>query len=493
MLSPGTRENRSGGRSPLADYIVRGSWQKRCLAAVLPFVCAIAITSLPSIAQLKSNSGSAQINGTVRSANQEAIAGALVTLQTGSSGTKQEARTDSKGAYCFKALEPGNYTLHVETSSREVAFASVSLLAAETKAIDLTLVAASSKAPEFYDQPSFTVAGVSESSGAGVHGSQATMHNADTLAKDTASLAISPGNSSTSAAGAVGDKSIEQLREAIASNDQAQLHSQLGRLEENLGQFLEALREFQRAAEMDPSEGNYFDWGTELLMHRAAAPAAEVFTKGSRLHPQSVRLLVGLAVADYAQGLYHEAVDHLCQASDLDPHDPVPYTFLGKMQNPDVKRSGNALRTLARYAQMYPDDVFANYYYAAALLNQTSSAGDSAAAVQIQALLQKSLAIDPKFAPAYLQLGILDTVQQHFRDAIANFEKAIAFDPSLHEAHYRLAQAYRRLGESDKAQRETEIYQREMAAEDEEAKRVQKNMQQFVYELKTAEPPSLPQ
>ena len=60
-------------------------------------------------------------------------------------------------------------------------------------------------------------------------------------------------------------------------------------------------------AETDPSESNYFDWGTELLVHRAVEPAIEVFSKGNRLFPDSARMLVGLGVAWYSHGSYEQA------------------------------------------------------------------------------------------------------------------------------------------------------------------------------------------
>jgi hypothetical protein len=67
---------------------------------------------------------------------------------------------------------------------------------------------------------------------------------------------------------------------------------------------LEAVREYQRAAELDATEPNLFNWGAELLMHRAAEPATEVFAKGHRLFPRSTRMLLGLAAAWYARGDY---------------------------------------------------------------------------------------------------------------------------------------------------------------------------------------------
>jgi tetratricopeptide (TPR) repeat protein len=417
-----------------------------------------------------------------------------VTLQSSASKINQETRTDAKGTYSFKWLAAGSYTLRVSSSKLE-ASAAAALSEGETKTLDLSLaVTSSDKVPQFYDEPTFTVAGVSESSGAGVHGSQSTMRNADALAKATASLMQSHTNyaADAGAGAASADQTIEQLRQLIAANDRAEFHNQLGHLEEDSGHSLDALKEFQRAVEMDSSEGNFFDWGTELLVHRAVEPAAEVFAKGSQLHPHSVRLLTGLAVAEYAQGSYSAAVDHLCQASNLDPHDPVPYTFLGRMENADVKRSPKALAKLARYAELYPNDALANFYYAVALWNQPDGATNPAKSAEVERLLRKSIAIDPNFALTDLQLGILNVARQQFPQAARAFEKAIALDPSLAEAHYRLALAYRRLGEDAKAQRELEIYQHETSKENEEAERERKTMQQFVYELKTPQTASQP-
>ena len=61
----------------------------------------------------------------------------------------------------------------------------------------------------------------------------------------------------------------------------ADLHHLLGDVDEKLGDSLEAVRHYQRAAELDPSEPHLLDWGAELLLHHAPAPAGEVFAKGS--------------------------------------------------------------------------------------------------------------------------------------------------------------------------------------------------------------------
>ena len=118
-----------------------------------------------------------------------------------------------------------------------------------------------------------------------------------------------------------------------ARQQQAEVHQLLGDVEEKQGNPLEAVRDYQRAAELNPSEPNLFDWGAELLLHRAFEPAIEVFRKGTRLYPSSVRMGVGLGVAWYARGSYEQAAQRLCEASDLNPEDPKPYLFMGKMQS----------------------------------------------------------------------------------------------------------------------------------------------------------------
>jgi tetratricopeptide (TPR) repeat protein len=443
-------------------------------------------------AQTHAASGSATINGIVRDAHQKPVSAALVTLQSGSQ-TAQTTHTDAKGKYEFAALPAGSYSLRAEGSALATANGSqITLADSETKQLDLVLAApvSSTKNAEFYEKPTFIVAGVSESSGAGVHGSTTTVRNADSLAKSTATLAQ---GSNLAQESPVADPAAtaQRLRKEIATNDQAELHNRLGHAEEELGHAFEALQSFQRAAEMDPSESNLFDWGVELLVHRTAEPAAEVFARGTRLYPNSTRMLTALGVAEYARGSYESAVECLCEASDLDPRDPNPYIFLGKMQNAEVKRSPNTLAKLARFAELYPNSAEANYYYAVALSNQQNGSGDAGNSARAERFLQKAIALDPKMALAYLQLGTLYESREQFPEAATVFEQAVALDQSLEEAHYRLAQLYRRTGDDARAQRELKAYKRAADSTSEAAEHDRKQVQQFVYRLKTpASPPA---
>jgi tetratricopeptide (TPR) repeat protein len=300
-----------------------------------------------------------------------------------------------------------------------------------------------SQAPlQYFDEPNFIVAGVADPTQRGGHGSDPVLRSAEALTKETASLRT--GSSAADAA-------------------------------EREGNALEAAREYQRAAELDPSEANLFDWGTELLKHRAADQAVEVFTNGHRLFPRSTRTLLGLAVALYSRGSYDQAAQRFFEAADLNPTDPAPYMFLGKISNGPITESPGFAERLERFARLQPENAWANYYYAATL-PRTSP--------QARALLEKAVRLDPKLGDAFLLLGIVYAEEGNLTKAISAYQSAIDTAPSMEEAHYRLAQAYRKTGDTAKAQQEIELYQQLSRQSAQTLERERAEIQQFVFGLK---------
>ncbi|MFY9561341.1 MAG: tetratricopeptide repeat protein [Terriglobales bacterium] len=371
--------------------------------------------------------------------------------------------------------------------------------------------------PQFYDEPQFTVAGVADATNLGAHGSDTVVRTKEALAKDTVSLSrqAPPDQSAASATPAkkslrdrtydlaIADASAGRYqdsrtkirallaRQDIALQEQAELHHLLGDVEENLNNPLPAVRAYQRAAELSASERHFFDWGAELLAHRAAEPAIEVFSKGNRQFPRSVRMLVGLGVAYYARGSYGQAVQCLCQASDLNPSDPTAYLFMGKIQNAETLPSDALLERLARFVRLQPDNALANYYYAAALWKH-SNTQDAKTSAQVESLLEKAVHLDPKLGLAHLQLGILYSDRGDFPKAISAYQQAIAASPQLEEPHYRLAQAYRRAGDKAKAQQELQLYQQLSKKAAELVERERHEIQQFVLAMRDTQPASPP-
>ena len=424
----------------------------------------------------------------------------------------------------------------------------------EEKTLDLTLglskspegVAASNQ-PQFFDEPQFTVAGVTDTTSLGGHGSDTVVRTRENLAKDTMSLGKPSVVASNSAdatekslreqaertpssfdtnhrlgellvANGKGTDAVPFLERAakaqpgdyknsydlalanfdagnyasardgakglIGANDKAELHHLLADAEEKLGDPLDAVREYQRAAEIDPKETYLFDWGSELLLHHAPEPAVQVFTKGNLVFPSSVRMLIGLGAALFARGSYDDAVRKISEASDLDPNDSSPYIFLGRMQSVDAVSSREISEKLHRFVTLHPESAQANYYYAIALGKVPKGQPGEHVSSEAESFLKKAVDLDPKFAAAHLQLGILHSDSGNYAAAIPNFQKALQIDSQLGEAHYRLAQAYRQTANAAGAKEELRLYAECEKQSAQKEVRERHEIRQFVYTLR---------
>ncbi len=523
------------------------------------------------------------VQGSVRDSRGNPVANVTVSilLEAGNeipAVPTQIAHTDSEGMYRFAALPAGAYSLRAQLNGYvDAVVGPVSIAAKETRKIDLVLGSAKAseeaseakraalgetalakpniQPPAFYDEPQFTVAGVTEASNSGGHASDTVLRTTEELARATASLSNTtsttpsktPGNGSNTESEQPPAATETSLRGAVARNpNDAALRHQLGNVEEKLGNPLEAVREYQRAAELELSESYLFDWGTELLTHRALDPATEVFARGNRLFPKSTRMLVALGVADYARGSYDEAAQYLGSASDLDPANPTPYLFLGRMQSAATAPLAGTVQRLGRFVELQPDNPLANYYYAVGLYavglwkesenrsgTQSLTSADAGlddhsdrpppnADVQfarVESLLQKAVKLDPKLGVAYLQLGILYSQRGDFSRAIPAYERAIAVmseeasphpasaqgassqashreavyseavhpetNEALAESHYRLAQAYLRTGDKAKAQEELQLHAQLSKKAKEDTDRQHREIQEFVISLRS--------
>jgi tetratricopeptide (TPR) repeat protein len=266
--------------------------------------------------------------------------------------------------------------------------------------------------------------------------------------------------------------------------EQADIHRVLGDIEESLNDPLGAVREYEQAAALQASEENYFAWGSELLLHRAAGPAADVFGKGARLHPRSARMLAGLGAALFTTGSTEEGAKKLCAASDLNPADEAPYLFLGKIQEGYPTALSCAEPKLARFAEREPGNAFANYYYGMVLWKSMRASQDLENLKRAQALFEKATKIDPKLDAAFLQMGNLQFAHGAVAASIDDYSKAIAANPEGSEAHYRLGLAYKRAGEDAKAQAEFEQYKKLEKSETEKIERQRRELRQFLFVLK---------
>jgi tetratricopeptide (TPR) repeat protein len=274
------------------------------------------------------------------------------------------------------------------------------------------------------------------------------------------------------------------IQDLLKRRDTAELHNLLGQVEEKDGNFVAAANEFQAAAHLEPSENNIFDWGSELLLHRTLEPAIEVFRQGADRYPDSSRMAIGLGMALYSLGKYDQAVKSLLRAADLNPSDPRGYPFLSGAFDSSPSQAEEVIERFRHFAELQPESGRALYYYAMSLWKGKRSEDPSLDLQHIEALLKKSVALEPGLAEAHFQLANLYSDQKKYAEALPEYSRARELNPDLADTHYRLAQAYVRLGKKELAEEEFKIYRQLGAQHLVDLDKQRAEIRQFVYSEK---------
>ena len=534
-------------------HMLRSASVLICALTVLAMLQAIAQQSTPGKVTADG------IQGRVVDQQGKPVPDALVRLENSNRSVTVETKSDANGAFGFPLPPAGNYVVTARKDNWSgQATLTVAVLVSQNIA-DIVLsthedtqggsAGLVGHAMEFSDEPKFSVAGVTDWTAVGGHGSDTALRTSEDLARDVLILKPEQTAPASAAASGGGDTQSEiKLRAALsgapfsfeanhqlgefylrsgryaeavpllesayridpasyentydlalacegtgdysqaradvnlllAHRDSAELHHLSGELDEKQGDPLAAVHEYELAVKENPSEQNYFTWGSELLLHRAIWQAQEVFRRGVQAYPQSERMMSAMAAALFAGAVYDEASKRICDASDLNPSDSELYTFMGKidMAAPDPLPCIEA--RIARFARQQPQNPIANYLYAMGILKSQRQTQNPRAKPEAEALLKKAVVLDPRCAEAWLQLGILSYERHDLSEAMDDYRKAIEANPGLGEAHYRLGVAYDRTGESAKAKQEFELHSQIEKAQAEAVEQRRKEIRQFV-------------
>lgn len=253
------------------------------------------------------------------------------------------------------------------------------------------------------------------------------------------------------------DSARELLATMAERQSKPELHQLMARALEGLGKFAEAAQQYQIAAREDPSEENLFGVGYELILAGSVADAANAFYSASERYPRSITLLLGAGSAAFLQGHAPEGISYFLRAADLEPTDPRAYAFLSSASETSPADSAKIRARFKRFYEVAPGNARACFYYALSLRN-TGGANAVADGPTVEELLKRAILLDPQFAKAYYQLGVMYANRGDYADAVKEYEAAVRLDPALNEAHYRLSIAYSRTKQPDLAEREMKIF-----------------------------------
>jgi tetratricopeptide (TPR) repeat protein len=244
----------------------------------------------------------------------------------------------------------------------------------------------------------------------------------------------------------------------LEQQDRAELHSLLGKAEAGEKNDKAASIEYQKAATLDPSETNVFDFGMSLF-HLDHNAAITILRYGVEKYPHSIKLHVGLGVVLYAEGKSLEGAQHLCEAEDLNPSDPHPMEILA---DTEIVPPALAAKVVPRFASLhkrYPNDGLILFDYT---MVQSGRWSDSKGALppHFAESLKEAIRLNPKMPQAYYQLGLVYGQEEKYADEIRVLKKAISMDPSKEEYYYRLAFAYRKTGDDEQFRQALDEFQK---------------------------------
>lgn len=521
--------------------------------------------------------GGMTIEGKVLGPDLKPVGGAVVRLEEGQGRIRVETKSDAAGRFALSAGVGGGARLMATKEGLPDLAAEIPPDGAGClKEMDLIFSslaakagagrsdAAPSDAMEFADGPNFSIAGVTDWTAVGGHGSDAALRTSESLAAESASLTPEEGGKplaeGTVDAGNVepdeetlraalvrrpdsadaklklgelylrrGDRAtalpllegaykadptdeesayevglayasgksvpqaVERVHALLKGCQSQRLYRLAGELDEKAGDPLGAVEEFQEAAKLDPSEANYFAWGSELLEHRAIWQALEVLQVGVKLYPHSFRMRTAMATALFAGARYEEAAAQLCQVADQDPSASAPYVFMGKIQMAAPNGLACIEPRLARFAQQNPGDPVAKYFYAMAILKRRQPPADREDLEEVKALLAEAVTLNPRYGEAYLQLGMLAAARSDYGDAIREYTKAIEGNPQLADAYYRLGVAYERTSQPARAKEAFRLHDKIRQQQQEAVERERLKIKQFLFAGPARPPTSPPQ
>jgi tetratricopeptide (TPR) repeat protein len=256
---------------------------------------------------------------------------------------------------------------------------------------------------------------------------------------------------------------LEALR---LKQDSAELEDVLGEVSEQNGAFLEAVRSYQRAAEMEPkNEGYRFDYTCELLAHLNFEAARLVSERAVHDFPESVRMSVALGLALFGLERVAEAQQLFLRTARRFPDVELPLVYIslcGEASDAEVPESEDLLMAFYR---RHPNGFMAPYLLGRAALNRH----DAARAAN---LLLASVELRSDYAPAHFELGRALVELGQVREAVDQYRTALKIEPKKAETFYRLTLAYRKLGERQLAE-EAEAEFRKLGASNGKAEIVQ--------------------
>ena len=147
-----------------------------------------------------------------------------------------------------------------------------------------------------------------------------------------------------------------------------------------------------------------------------------------------------------------KALDAFLRITDIDPDSDIGYSSLETLLPYADDRMEEIITKLRRFSERHPENPLGLYLLALALSGQSPEPDEP------QSLLEKAIAAEPSFWPAYFELHKNLATDEEFGEAVRMLEKTVELNPKHAEAHYSLSRIYARLGDRQRAMRARKLH-----------------------------------
>ncbi|MFL6351436.1 MAG: tetratricopeptide repeat protein [Bryobacteraceae bacterium] len=201
-----------------------------------------------------------------------------------------------------------------------------------------------------------------------------------------------------------------------------------------------------------------FNYAQVLFRKQDFTRAADTLSSAIQSNPGNTQLTLALGVARYGQRRFEDSVLQFLKVIQIDPAIEQPYVFLGRMLDQAGTHLGQITSAYETWVSRAPHNAKAQLLLAKALL------ASDAQSEKAEALLRRSIALNPNDWEAHYELGVLLANKHQYPQAAVELTRSVEIEPNQPEPHYHLARVYDRLGQPDRAKAERALHERLTAA-----------------------------
>ena len=244
-------------------------------------------------------------------------------------------------------------------------------------------------------------------------------------------------------------KALDTLRPLLTGDANEMVLALGSRVAEEAGDTPLAVKLLRSAMMRKPKDmENYLEFAQISFNHHSFQVGIDMLDAGLTQLPKAAPMYVARGVLEVQLSQSEQAIADFERAHKLDPELSLAMDAMGIVESQQYKQSA-ALELFGKQVRLHPTDALLQYLYAEALADASSETDATPKAIQAA---EKSVAIEPGYAPARDLLALLWLRVQQPQKALEQAQAALKIQPDDDVALYHEIMARRRLGQTEQVQ-----------------------------------------